>query len=105
MNMTRWKSITRGNRSWGWAPVVGAMTLAPQAVMACATCFGSVDSQLAHGSTMGALVLLGVVLVVLGGILSAGLVLVARARRLGNEADDGLAGEGVNGKTPERSRF
>jgi len=45
-----------------------AMVLLPQAVFACATCFGRSDSKLAQGMNMGILSLLAVVFFVLGGI-------------------------------------
>jgi len=80
------------------------MGLFPHGLLACATCFGSSDSDMARGMSMGILVLLVVVAVLLGGILSAGLVMGARARRLGEGEDDDAQHESEEGRTPERIR-
>lgn len=77
-------------RSTGaWVGAAWAVALwMPSQLQACATCFGEVDSQMARGSAMGVLVLMLVVVAVLGGILSAGLVLVSRARRCGEAEEE-----------------
>ena len=45
-----------------------AMATAPQSLLACATCFGKSDSDLANAMNWGILSLLAVVVFVLGGI-------------------------------------
>lgn len=53
--------------------------LAPHPLWACAACFGSSDSPLAHGMNMGILSLLGVVVFVLGGIAAFFIYLVRKS--------------------------
>jgi len=101
--MTFRKPILFSMPTWSYV-LLFLFLLSPHRLLACATCFGSVDSDMARGMSVGILVLLVVVAVVLGGILSAGLVMVARARRLGEEEDDDAQRESVDGITPERLR-
>ena len=56
-----------------------AMAAAPQSVLACATCFGKSDSDLAKAMNWGILSLLAVVVLVLGGIAAFFLYLARRA--------------------------
>lgn len=84
--------------------LIALIAWSPHGLLACATCFGSSDSDMARGMSLGILVLLVVVAMVLGGILSAGLVMVARARRLGEAETDDEQRESMEGKTPERLR-
>ncbi len=55
------------------------ITLLPQTVSACATCFGQSDSKLAQGMNMGILSLLGVVVCVLGAIAAFFIYLARRS--------------------------
>lgn len=78
-----------------WGSVVLLFVSCGSALQACATCFGESDSKMAEGMNMGIVALLVVVAGVLGGFLTAGIVLVRRARL--SEAEDaesdGAAGE------------
>lgn len=66
-----------------WVAVATLLALAgSDTARACATCFGASDDQMAAGMNMGILVLLAVVVTVLGGILTAAIVLAQRARRM-----------------------
>ena len=56
-----------------------AMAAAPQSVLACATCFGKSDSDLAKAMNWGILSLLAVVVFVLGGIAAFFIYLAKRA--------------------------
>jgi len=56
-----------------------AMAVVPQSVLACATCFGKSDSDLAKAMNWGILSLLGVVVFVLGGIAAFFIYLARRA--------------------------
>ena len=56
-----------------------AMAAAPQSVLACATCFGKSDSDLAKAMNWGILSLLAVVVFVLGGIAAFFIYLARRA--------------------------
>ena len=56
-----------------------AMAAAPQSVLACATCFGKSDSDLAKAMNWGILSLLAVVVVVLSGIAAFFIYLARRA--------------------------
>ena len=56
-----------------------AMATAPQSVLACATCFGKSDSDLAKAMNWGILSLLAVVVFVLGGIVAFFIYLARRA--------------------------
>jgi hypothetical protein len=56
-----------------------AMAAAPQSVLACATCFGKSDSDLAKAMNWGILSLLAVVIFVLGGIATFFIYLAKRA--------------------------
>jgi hypothetical protein len=56
-----------------------AMAAAPQSVLACATCFGKSDSDLAQAMNWGILSLLAVVVFVLGGIAAFFIYLARRA--------------------------
>lgn len=72
----------------GWAlsrPVSG---------LACATCFGASDDKMAQGMNMGIVALLVVVTGVLAGLLTAGVVMVNRARRCGEEETEGSTARG-----------
>ena len=59
-----------------------AMAAAPQSVLACATCFGKSDSDLAKAMNWGILSLLAVVVFVLGGIAAFFIYLARRATDL-----------------------
>ena len=59
-----------------------AMALAPSPLLACATCFGSSDSDLARGMNWGILSLLVVVVGVLGGIATFFVYLARRSAEL-----------------------
>lgn len=50
------------------ALATGAVCAWPEAVRACAVCYGQTDSPLARGLVWGIVALLGVLLVVLGGV-------------------------------------
>ena len=56
-----------------------AVAAAPQSVLACATCFGKSDSDLARAMNWGILSLLAVVVVVLSGIAAFFIYLARRA--------------------------
>lgn len=56
-----------------------AMIAAPSSLLACATCFGKSDSDLARGMNWGILSLLAVVIFVLGGIATFFIYLAKRA--------------------------
>ena len=56
-----------------------AMAATPQSVLACATCFGNSDSDLAKAMNWGILSLLAVVVFVLGGIVAFFIYLARRA--------------------------
>ena len=56
-----------------------AIAAAPQSVLACATCFGKSDSDLARAMNWGILSLLAVVVVVLSGIAAFFIYLARRA--------------------------
>ena len=56
-----------------------AMAAAPESVLACATCFGKSDSDLAKAMNWGILSLLAVVVFVLGGIAAFFIYLARRA--------------------------
>ena len=56
-----------------------ALAAAPQSVLACATCFGKSDSDLAKAMNWGILSLLVVVVFVLGGIAAFFIYLARRA--------------------------
>ncbi len=56
-----------------------AMATAPQPVLACATCFGKSDSDLAKAMNWGILSLLAVVVFILGGIAAFFIYLARRA--------------------------
>ena len=58
-----------------------AMAAAPQSVLACATCFGKSDSDLAKAMNWGILSLLAVVVFVLGGIAAFFIYLARRAAK------------------------
>ncbi|HKS37291.1 MAG TPA: hypothetical protein VJW76_08890 [Verrucomicrobiae bacterium] len=58
------------------------LTLAPQSVRACATCFGASDADLARGMNWGIFSLLLVVVMVLGGIASFFVYLGRRSANL-----------------------
>ena len=58
-----------------------AMAAAPQPVLACATCFGKSDSDLAKAMNWGILSLLAVVVFVLGGIAAFFIYLARRAAK------------------------
>jgi hypothetical protein len=51
------------------AAAVGAATLAPSSLLACAACYGKSDSALAQGMNWGIFTLMGVILTVLTCIL------------------------------------
>ena len=53
--------------------------LKPMPSLACASCFGKSDSQLAHGLNAGIFTLLGFVFIVLGAIAAFGIFLWHRA--------------------------
>jgi hypothetical protein len=55
------------------------MAAAPQSALACATCFGKSDSDLARAMNWGILSLLAVVVFVLGGIAAFFIYLARRA--------------------------
>ena len=55
------------------------MATAPQPVLACATCFGKSDSDLAKAMNWGILSLLAVVVLVLGGLAAFFIYLARRA--------------------------
>ena len=57
------------------------MAGAPQSVLACATCFGKSDSDLAKAMNWGILSLLAVVVFVLGGIAAFFIYLARRAAK------------------------
>jgi len=63
------------------ASLVGLALARPVSGLACATCFGASDDKMAQGMNMGILALLVVVVGVLAGLLTAGIVIVQRARR------------------------
>lgn len=69
---------------FGLAAVLVALAAIPHPVLACATCFGASDSDLAKGMNMGILSLLAVVIVVLGGIASFFIYLARRSAALAN---------------------
>ena len=56
-----------------------AMAAAPQSALACATCFGKSDSDLAKAMNWGILSLLAMVVFVLGGIAAFFIYLARRA--------------------------
>ena len=56
-----------------------ALAAAPQSVLACATCFGKSDSDLAKAMNWGIVSLLAVVVIVLGGIAAFFIYLARRA--------------------------
>ena len=56
-----------------------AMAAAPQSVLACASCFGKSDSDLAKAMNWGIISLLAVVILVLGGIAAFFIYLARRA--------------------------
>ena len=58
---------------------VVAMAATPQSVLACATCFGKSDSDLAKAMNWGIVSLLAVVVFVLGGIAAFFIYLARRA--------------------------
>ena len=58
-----------------------AMAAAPQSALACATCFGKSDSDLAKAMNWGILSLLAVVVFVLGGIAAFFIYLARRAAK------------------------
>ena len=64
-----------------------AMAAAPQSVLACATCFGKSDSDLAKAMNWGILSLLAVVVFVLGGIAAFFIYLARRAAILRGPLD------------------
>ena len=68
-----------------------AMAAAPQSVLACATCFGKSDSDLAKAMNWGILSLLAVVVFVLGGI-AAFFIYLARRAAMTAGAEAPLAG-------------
>jgi hypothetical protein len=63
-----------------------ALAALPQPLLACATCFGVSDSDLAKGMNMGILSLLAVVVIVLGGIASFFIYLARRSAVLSSRA-------------------
>lgn len=50
-------------------------------IIACATCYGSPDSDLTRGMNMAILTMLGVTGLVLGSLLAMGIYLVRRAQQ------------------------
>lgn len=60
--------------------------LLPQALLACAACFGRSDDAMAHGMNMGIFTLLIVIVSVLAGIASIGFYFVRRAARVAAES-------------------
>ncbi len=56
-----------------------AMVAAPQSALACATCFGKSDSDIAKAMNWGILSLLAVVVLVLGGLAAFFIYLARRA--------------------------
>jgi hypothetical protein len=71
--------------------VTGAVFV--QDIWACSVCFGDPNSPMTHGAKAGVVVLLGVVVVVLGGILSVTFYWIRRARLLRVQA--AMRGESV----------
>lgn len=59
--------------------ITAVIYLKPVSALACASCFGKSDSQLAHGLNAGIYTLLGVVFIVLGAIAAFGIFLWHRA--------------------------
>ncbi len=78
---------------WVLSAGAGVGWLSP-AAKACATCFGRSDSALAQGLNMGILFLLGVLLVVLGGLVTFFVYLARRA------ATSETAGSATAGSEP-----
>jgi hypothetical protein len=76
--------ITRSSwrRSTWTAGVLAGTLFSTHAAQACATCFGASDDKMAQGMNMGIVALLGVVVCVLGTILTAGIVIARRAHHL-----------------------
>ncbi|MHC1769785.1 MAG: hypothetical protein AB9869_36810 [Verrucomicrobiia bacterium] len=59
--------------------MVGALALAPEAVLGCSVCFGKSDSAMARGMNMGIFSLLGVITTVLLGVASFFVFLARRS--------------------------
>jgi hypothetical protein len=70
----------------GW-PIAAIGILGPsvQQTLACAVCFGDLDSSMAKGAVAGVMVLAGIVGVVLAGITGTALFWVRRSRLMHQE--------------------
>ncbi|MGO8675847.1 MAG: hypothetical protein ACLQVX_08250 [Limisphaerales bacterium] len=66
--------------------------LAPNALLACAACYGQSDSPLAHGMNWGIASLLGTILLVLGGVAAFFVGLARRSAALSRAAAPGTTG-------------
>ena len=66
------------------AVLVAALTLLPASARACAACFGSSDSDLARGASVGIFFLLAVILSMLGGVAAFFVFLARRAGQKGS---------------------
>lgn len=64
------------------ATAVLALLLLGRDAVACATCFGDPDSNMAKGVVWGVLVLFGIVGFVLAGVVGVGVFWMQRSRRL-----------------------
>ncbi len=74
--------MTRTMHRWG-APLVLAVGVSRDSVLACATCFGGSDSAMAQGMNAGILSLLAVVGCVLAGVAAFFVFLALRSARSG----------------------
>ncbi len=70
------------------AGLVFAWAALPMDVSACSACFGETGSPMAKGLSMGVLFLIGVVLVVLGGVVTFFIYLARRARAAAREPEE-----------------
>ncbi len=81
-------------RAWIATAVSGALTI-PEALQACAVCYGDPESDMAKGAAAGVLVLMGIVVSVLVGIAGVAVFWMRRARRH-SKRQPGILG--MNGK-------
>jgi hypothetical protein len=89
-------------RSWTLlASLIGLALAWPVSGLACATCFGASDDKMAQGMNMGILALLVVVVGVLAGLLTAGIVIVQRTRRCQDEEAEASAPSEAPGRPEE----
>lgn len=81
----------KGFSASGFIAAALVWCLAPNSVLACATCFGRSDDGMAKGMNMGILVLLGFILSVLCGIAGFMVYLARRGAAVNGSGGDVVA--------------